>query len=217
MNNLPPFHTIRVLTRCQISLHQDNSYTLHVEETEDTAEWIDYPVENGELIIQTKPMHDGFLLLSDHYPKVQVTCTNLNGIHVLDKAYIANKGEFQVEKLGIIIQQGEIDLNINAIVFDCTVIKRGKATIQGNTLISRVLVHQHGLYNGNELETSDTHVHLHDDGQASVSAEVLDASLFSRSRLLYKGNPRMQVLCIDEGCSIQPLINQDLHKTNINQ
>lgn len=217
MDSLPPFHTIRVLTRCQISLHQYNSCTLHVEETEDRAEWIDYNVENGELIIQTKPVHYGLLLLSDSYPKIQVTCTNLNGIHVFDKAYVSTKGEFQVEKLGVIIQQGEIDLNINAVVFDCTVIKLGKATIKGNTLISQVLVHQHGVYNGNELDTSEAHAHLHDTGQAFVWAEALDASLFSKSILHYKGNPRMQVLHIDEGCSIRPLINQYLQETNINQ
>jgi hypothetical protein len=217
MNGLPPFHTIRVLTRCQISLHQDNSCTLHVDEPDDMAQWIDYHVENGELIIQTKPMHYGFLLLSDSYPKIQLMCTNLNGIHILDKAYVSTKGEFQLEKLGVIIRHGEINLNINAIMFDCTVIKRATAKIRGNTLISQILVHQHGIYDGNELETSDAHVHLHDDDQASVWAEVLEASLFSRSRLRYSGNPKIHLLHVDEGCSIRPLINQDLQKTNINQ
>ena len=88
---LTPFHTIRILTRCQISLHQDNSCTFHVDEPDDMAKWIDYQVENDELIIQTKPMHYGFLLLSDSYPKIHITCTNLNGIHILDKAYVATK------------------------------------------------------------------------------------------------------------------------------
>jgi hypothetical protein len=164
MNSLPPFHTIRVLTRCQISLHQNNSCTLHVDEPDDMAKWIDYHVENSELIIQIKPMHYGFLLLSDRYPKIQVTCTNLNGIHVLDKASVSTKGEFQMEKLGVIIHQGRIDLNINAVIFDCTVIKQGTAKVRGNTLISHVLVHQHGLYDSNELETSEAHTQLHDDG-----------------------------------------------------
>lgn len=217
MNSLPPFHTIRILTRCEVSLHQDSLCTIHVDEPDDIAEWIDYHVENSELIIQTRPVHYGFLLLNDSYPKVQVTCTNLNGIHVLDKAYVSTKGEFQVERLGIIVRHGGINLNINAIMFDCTVIKRATAEIRGNTLMSQILVHQQGIYDSHELETSEAHIHLHDDGQASVSAEVLEASLFSRSRLRYSGNPKMQILHVDEDCSIEPLINQDLQETNINQ
>lgn len=217
MNSLPPFHTIRVLTRCQISLQQDNSCTLHVDEPDDMAKWIDYHVENDELIIQTKPMYYGFLLLSDSYPKIQVTCTNLNGIHVLDEAYVSTKREFQVEKLGVIIQQGRIDLNINAVIIDCTVIKQGTAKVRGNTLMSQILVHQHGIYDSHELDTSEARVHLHDDGQASVWAAELEASLFSRSRLSYSGNPKIQLLHVDEGCSIKPLINQDFQETNINQ
>jgi hypothetical protein len=214
MNSLTSFNAIRILTRCEVFLYQDSSCTVHVDEPNDIAKWIDYYVENGELIIQTKPVHYGLLLLSDSYPKIQVTCTNLNGIHILDKAYVSTKGKFQVEKLGVIIQQGEIDLNINAVMFDCTVIKQGTAKVRGNTLISQILVHQHGIYDGNELETSEAHVHLHDNGQASVWAEgELEASLFSRSKLRYKRSPRIEILHIDEGCSIKPLTNQDFQET----
>lgn len=204
MKSLPLFHSIRILTRCEVSLHQNDPFDIHVDEPDDIAAWIDYFIENEELIIQTKPMHYGFLLLNDSYPKIHVACAGLNGIHVLDKAYVSTKEEFQVEKLGVIVQNGEVDLNLNAIVTDCTVIKKGSAKIRGNAIISRILGNQQGRYNGSELEASEAHVDLHGDSQASVWAEdELEVGLFSRSKLRYKGNPRMRVSHIDEGCSIK--------------
>lgn len=215
MKSLPFFHSIRILTRCEVSLCQDSPFGIHVDEPDDIASWINYFIENEELIIQTKPMHYGFLLLNDSYPKIQVACAGLNSIHVLDKAYFSAKEEFQVEKLGVIVQNGEVDLKVNAIVTDCTVIKKGSAKIRGNAIISRILGNQQGKYNGSELEASEAHVDLHGDSQASVWAEdELEASLFSRSKLRYKGNPRMQISHIDEGCSIKALTNQELQKIN---
>jgi len=218
MNNLTSFRAIRILTRCEVSLLQGTSCAIYVDEPDDIAEWIDYHVDNGELIIQTKPMHYGFLLLNDSYPKIRVTCTDLNGIHVIDKAYVTTKNEFQVEKLSAIVENGQIVLNINAIATDITVIKRGSAKIRGNSLVSRIMVHQHGIYVGSELNASEVHVHLHGNSQATVWAEEeLEANLFSKSKLRYKGNPGMRLLHIDEGCSIKPLINQVSNESSINQ
>lgn len=204
MKSLPFFHSIRILTRCEVSLCQDSLFGIHVDEPDDIATWMDYFIENEELIIQTKPMHYGFLLLNDSYPKIRVACADLIGIHVLDKAYVSAKEEFQVEKLGVIVQTGEVDLKVNAIVTDCTTIKKGTAKISGNAIISRILGNQRGIYDGSELDASEVHVDLHGDSQASVWAEVeLEANLFSRSKLRYKGNPRIQVSLIEEGCSIK--------------
>ena len=120
-----------------------------------------------------------------------------------------------MEKLGVIVQNGEVDLKVNAIVTDCTVIKKGSAKIRGNAIISRTLGNQQGKYDGSELDASEAHVDLHGECQASVWAEdALEASLFSRSKLRYKGNPRTLVSHIDEGCSIKPLTNQELQKIN---
>lgn len=205
MNNVNSFHMIRVLTRCEICLHQGGSYAVHVDEPDDIAQWIDYYVENGELIIQTKPIHYGFLLLSGSYPKMIVECTNLTCIQICDRAFVTTKEEFQVEKLGIIVYQGRIELDINAVLTDCTVLKRAMAKIRGSTIVSQVLVHQHGVYHGDEFDASEAYIHLHGDGQASVWAtEELEASLFSRSKLQYHGIPSMRLIHIDEGCSIKP-------------
>lgn len=47
------------------------------------------------------------------------------------------------------------------------------------------------------------HVDLHSDSQASVWAEEkLETSLFHRSKLRYRGIPRMRVSYLDKGCSI---------------
>src|SRR5690606_18877679 len=69
MKSLPFFHSIRILTRCEVSLCQDSPFGIHVDEPDEIAIWIDYFIENEELVIQTKPMHYGFLLLNDSYPR----------------------------------------------------------------------------------------------------------------------------------------------------
>jgi len=56
MKSLPFFHSIRILTRCEVSLCQDSPFSIHVDEPDDIAIWIDHFIENEELIIQTKPI-----------------------------------------------------------------------------------------------------------------------------------------------------------------
>jgi len=84
------------------------------------------------------------------------------------------------------------------------VIKNGYAKISGETIISYVLVHQISVYDGSELEASEGNVHVHDEAKASVwFKEEVEFGLYGRSKMEYRGSPRMKVVQIDEGCYIK--------------
>ncbi|MGK6350147.1 GIN domain-containing protein [Parapedobacter sp. DT-150] len=207
MNSLSPFHTVRILTRCEVYLYQDTSSAFHVDEPDDVAEWIDYHVDNGELIIQTKPMHYGFLLLSNSCPKIQLTCTHLNGIQLFDRANITTPEELRVEKLGVIIrQEGMVELNVDALRVDCTILKRGHVKVAGETIEVFLHAYHDGWYDGASLQASTGMVYLTNNARASVWIDgEMEARILGRSRFSYRGTPRFSWLSVDEGSRVEPL------------
>lgn len=212
-NNTLEFHTIVVQTRCTVIIAKGDVQSFTIEEAGEKANSIDVSVISGELIVYTKPQYYGYLLLNDDHPKITIICNQLRGIKVLDKAVVSSNKELDVQKLGLVVREGHLDLSVNAMLVDCTVLKQATATLRGSTLISYVLVHQQGIYDGKELDASDTYVHLHDNGQASAwVTEEIELSLFGRSKMRYVGNPRMKVLQIDEGCSIKSFDSAELEQ-----
>jgi len=211
-NNTLEFRTIVVQTRCTVTIEGDvPSFT--IQEHGEKANWIDVCVIREELIVYTKPQYYGYLLLNDDHPKITIVCNGLMGIKVLDKAFVCSNKELDVQKLGLVVRKGHLDLFVNAMLVDCTVLKQATATLQGSTLISYVLVHQQGIYDGKELDASEAYVHLHNNGQASAwVTEEIELSLFGRSKMRYVGNPRMKVLQIDEGCSIKSFDSAELEQ-----
>lgn len=207
MNSLTPFHTIRILTQCEVSLHQDSSCAIHVNEPGDVSEWIDYHVENGELIIQTKPMHYGLLLLHNSYPKIQLTCTLLNGIQLFDRANITSPERLRMDKLGVIIwQSGTVELNVDALRVDCTILKRGHIKVAGETIETFLHVYHDGWYDGASLQASTGMVYLTNNAQASVWIDgEMEAFILGRSRFSYRGTPRFSWLSVDEGSRAESL------------
>lgn len=206
MNDLPFFHTIHILTRCEVSLRKDRSSTIYVNENEVPAKWIDYSVVNNELIIQTMPKYYGLLVLSGVFPKIEISCSDLTGIKVLDSAHLFTKQAFSVPKLGIIVGGGSIDLMVNAALVDCTVLKRGRAKISGNTCVSRTLTYHGGIYDGCELETSEAYVDVFGDSETSIwASEEVEFSLSGRGKINYRGSPRIKIVRFENGCSIMPI------------
>lgn len=207
MNSLPPFHTIRILTRCEVSLRQDSSCAIHVDEPDDVAEWIDYHVENNELSIQTKPMHYDFLLLHDRYPKIKLACAGLSGIQLFDRANITSPERLRVEKLGVIIRQsGTVELNVDALRVDCTILKRGHVKLAGETIEAFLHVYRKGRYDGASLQASTAMVYLTNNAQASVWIDgEMEARILGRSRFSYRGTPSFSRLSVDEGSRLEPL------------
>lgn len=207
MNSLTPFHTIRILTRCEVSFLQDSSYAIHVDELNDIAKWIDYYVENSELIIQTEPLHYGFLLLHDSYPKIQLTCTHLNGIQLFDRANITSQERLRMEKLGVIIRQGgTVELNVDALRMDCTILKRDHIKVSGETIETFLRVYHEGWYDGASLQASTGMVYLTNNARASVWIDgEMEARILGRSRFSYRGKPRFSWLSVDEGSRVEPL------------
>lgn len=111
------------------------------------------------------------------------------------------------QKIGIIVREGHLDVSVDAFLIDCIVLKNAHAKIAGETIISYVLAHQRSVYDGEGLEASEGHVHVHDEASVSVwFTEELELGLFGRSKLKSRGNPKMKILQIDEHCAFKQTI-----------
>lgn len=85
-------------------------------------------------------------------------------------------------------------------------LKNASAKISGESIISRVLTNQRGYYDGSNLECSEGLVHAHLDSTVSIwFTEEVEIGLWGRSKLTYRGNPRMKMIQIDEGCALKGL------------
>jgi len=204
------FNNLVVQTRCTIKLSHGEQPSFSIDESGEKANWVNISILNDQLVVYTKPEYYGYLLLHDYYPQITITYKILTGLQMLDKCFVESDGTLKLQKLGMIVREGHIDISVDAFSIDCTVLKNACAKISGETIISYVLAHQRSLYDGSELEASEGNVHVHDEAKASIwFEEELDIGLFGQSRMDYKGNPRMKILQLDEGCAMKQITGAD--------
>lgn len=198
------FNTLIIQTRCKVLLAHGDQPSLSMNESGEKANWVNVSIVNNQLIVYTKPEYYGYLLLHDYYPQITITYKTLTGLQMLDKCFVESDGTLKLQKLGIIVREGHIDITVDAFSLDCTVIKSAYAKLSGRTIFSRVLAHQRSVYDGSELEASEGKVHVHDQAKTSIwFEEELEFGLFGRSKMDYKGKPRMKILQIDERCTLK--------------
>ncbi len=204
------FNNLIIQTRCTIKLSHGEQPSFSINESGEKANWVNISILNDQLVVYTKPEYYGYLLLHDYYPQITITYKILTGLQMLDKCFVESGGTLKLQKLGMIVREGHIDISVDAFSIDCTVLKNACAKISGETIISYVLAHQRSLYDGSELEASEGNVHVHDEAKASIwFEEDLDIGLFGQSRMDYKGNPRMKILQVDEGCAMKQITGAD--------
>lgn len=202
------FHTIVIQTRCTINLSHGEQPSFSIDESGEKANWVNTSILNDQLVVYTKPEYYGYLLLHDYYPQITITYKILTGLQMLDKCFVESDGTLKLQKLGMIVREGHIDISVDAFSIDCTVLKNACAKISGETIISYVLAHQRSVYDGSELEASEGNVHVHDEAKASIwFEEELEFGLFGRSKMDYRGSPRMKIIQVDEQCTLKNISN----------
>jgi len=200
------FNNIIIQTRCTIKLSHGEQPSFSIDESGEKANWVNISILNDQLVLYTKPEYYGYLLLHDYYPQITITYKILTGLQMLDKCFVRSLETLTLQNMGIIVREGNLDITVDAFSLDCTVIKNAYAKLSGETIFSRVLAHQRGVYDGSELEASEGNVHVHDEAKASIwLEEELEFGLFGRSKMDYRGNPRMKILQLDEGCALRQI------------
>ena len=198
------FNALIIQTRCKVILTHGKQSSFSINESGEKANWVNISILNNQLVVYTKPEYYGYLLLHDYYPQITITYKTLAGLQMLDRCFVESDGTLRLQQLGMIVREGRINISVDAFLIDCTVIKNGCAKISGETIISYVLAHQRSVYDGSELEASEGNVHVHDEAKASVwFKEEVEFGLYGRSKMEYRGSPRMKVVQIDEGCYIK--------------
>lgn len=201
------FNTVVVQTRCTIILVHGDYPSYSIDENGEKANWVNVSVRDNQLAVYSKPEHYGYLLLHDCYPQITITYKTLTGLKMLDRCFVKSAGTLNLQQIGIIVREGHLDISVDAFLTDCTVLKNAHAKITGETIISYVLAHQRSVYEGEGLEASEGHVHVHDESSVSVwFTEELELGLFGRSKLKSRGNPKMKILQIDEHCAFKQTI-----------
>lgn len=198
------FQNIKIVTQCDVVLHQGKTPGVEIIASESTKDWVECAVRNGELIIFTRPQYYGFLLMSGDHPKVNITCNFLMGIEVLDKAKISSANMLQTHRLGLIVKAGNIKLNLNIGFLDLAILKKAYVKVEGICLTSNILIHNQGIYDGFDLDASETSLYMNNGANAKVfTTEHLELRMFRRSSLTIAGNPRMNLQHLDDDCSIK--------------
>lgn len=204
------FNSILVQTRCTIKLSHGEQPSFSIDESGEKANWVNISILNDQLVIYTKPEYYGYLLLHDYYPQITITYKILTGLQMLDKCFVRSSETLTLQNMGIIVREGNLNIAVDAFSLDCTVIKSAYAKLSGRTIFSRVLAHQRSVYDGSELEASEGNVHVHDEAKASIwFEEELEFGLYGRSKMDYRGNPRMKIIQVDEGCAMKQITGTD--------
>lgn len=200
------FDTIIIQTRCKVTLIHDDHPSFSIDENEEKAKWVDISIADNQLVVYTQPEYYGYLLLHDYYPHITIAYKNLKALKMLDRCFVRSSKTLILQQIGIIVREGHLDISVDAFLIDCTVIKRAYAKLSGETIISRVLTHQQCVYDGSKLEASEGNVHAHDEALVLVwFTEELEFGLFGRSKLDYRGNPRMRIIQIDEQTTLKQI------------
>jgi len=198
------FNALIIQTRCKVILAHGEQPSFSINESGEKANWVNTAILTDQLVVYTKPEYYGYLLLHDYYPQITITYKTLTGLQMLDKCFVRSSETLTLQNMGIIVREGNLNIAVDAFSLDCTVIKSAYAKLSGRTIFSRVLVHQRSVYDGSELEASEGNVHVHDEAKASVwFEEELEFGLFGRSKMDYRGNPRMKIIQVDEQCTLK--------------
>lgn len=202
--SMESFQNIKIVTQCDVVLRQGNKPNVEVIADESAKDWVEYEVRNSELIVFTRPEYYGFLLMSGNYPKVNITCNLLMGIEVLDKAKISSENMFHSPRIGLIVKAGNIKLNLNTGFLDLAILKKAYVKIDGLCLTSNILIHNQGVFDGNNLDILEGSLYMSNGARAKAfTTEQLELRMFGRSSLEISGNPKINLQHLDDDCSIK--------------
>lgn len=198
------FQNIKIVTQCDVVLHQGNTPNVEIIASEAAKDWVECEVRNGELIIFTRPEYYGFLLMSGDCPKVNITCNFLMGIEILDRAKISSANMLQTHRLGLIVKAGNIKLNLNTGFLDLAILKKAYVKLEGICLTSNVLIHNQGIFDGSDLDILEGSLYMSNGARAKAFAtEQLELRMFGRSSLEISGHPKINLQHLDDDCSIK--------------
>lgn len=207
MNNIPPFHTVRIFAFCQVILRYGETYDVAIDEPK-FSERISYSVTNGDLILYSKLGNVNYLLDRQAFPKVVITYNQLKGIIITGMADVSCENIIQENELGLILNgNGSLNLEVDAYMVDCTIVKAGRINIKGDVAISRVTLFKNGEYDGSQFNAGEVSIHMHNNGHAKIRAEnEINALIKGTSKLFYQGKPIFSDLDVDGNCLIKSVL-----------
>ena len=188
--HLSGFHAVDVSGSYDVYITQGGSESVKVDAPSDMMDHVVTEVENGVLKIYNK--HESgwnWNGSGSHKIKVYVTAKSLNALGVSGSGDAYFKDGLTSDEMKISVSgSGDVSGKIEVKTLDCHISGSGDMKLSGHAENSNVSVSGSGDYNGKEVATVSTAVHVSGSGDASINASTnIEASVSGSGDVSYTG------------------------------
>lgn len=201
---LPEFNMIRVDGKCHLLIQSGEKPEIIID---NKGSGIDtqFEVQDNELLIYAIP--DDKSVYERPIPKITITYIKIKSVILTGSIDLCTRNKISGRSFALLLNgAGNINLEIDVVNLDCTIVKAGTITVFGDATSSFIMLLGTGTYLGQDLDCGVISVEISNQGTATVSAENdLIGSIKNGGVLYYKGTPCIKGLSIEGNTKLMPL------------
>jgi hypothetical protein len=184
--DLGDFNYVKVFDKLNVKLIQSSENKVVI--TGNRENEVEVVNKNGELKIRMPFLK----ILSGDDIMIQLYFKNLDAIQANEGSYISSDQPFTQTIIDInASEDAEINLNLDVDKANLRAVTGGILVLSGKASNQNVTISSGGIYNGNELYTSQTTITVSTGGQAAVFATLLvDAKVIAGGTINIYGKPK---------------------------
>jgi hypothetical protein len=184
--DLGDFNYVKVFDKLNVKLIQSSENKVII--TGNRENEVEVVNKNGELKIRMPFLK----ILSGDDIMIQLYFKNLDAIQANEGSYISSDQPFTQTIIDInASEDAEINLNLDVDKANLRAVTGGILVLSGKASNQNVTISSGGIYNGNELYTSQTTITVSTGGQAAVFATLLvDAKVIAGGTINIYGKPK---------------------------
>jgi hypothetical protein len=198
------FNSIRVVGICQLMIQKGESPEVIINSRGSKID-IQFEVRDLELLIYSLPDDD--ISPDKPIPKITIMYIHIKSIMLTGSIDLYTNNKIAGNTLALILNgTGNINLQVDVVNLDCTIVKSGTIRVFGDTTSSSIMLLGTGIYQGQDLDAGVVSVEIANRGTATVSAENdLIGSITNGGTLYYMGTPCIKGLSIEGNSKMLPL------------
>lgn len=177
----------------EVTITQGDQESLEIEAEDNILALLDARVENGVLVLGTKPGANIGSINATRPVRFRVGMKDVSGLTISGSGKIASEA-IQASSLDIVLSgSGELDLpSITADSVTATTSGSGSSKLAGKTGDLRITLSGSGSYDAGDLESGTVNVTIPGSGSATVWAtDALNVIISGSGSVSYYGSPQM--------------------------
>jgi len=201
---LPEFNTIRVVGKCLLLIQEGGKPEILID-GKGSGINTQFEVQDNELLIYAIPDND--FGSETPIPKIIITYIKIKSVILTGSIDLYTRNKITGKSFALFLNgTGNINLEVDVVNLDCTVVKDGTICVIGDATSSFIMLLGIGTYQGRDLDSGVVSVEISNNGIATVSAECdLIGSIKNGGTLFYKGTPSINGLSIEGNSKMLPL------------